>query len=166
MGDSWRAAGRSWLTKGLASSAKAVVRSVVARLSRRKVGNTRKVSASSASRAATAAQTRLEFEISSRSWPLRSVRASNTTPVSRTSRRVAPLCARSTFSTSSVSSANGVSRASASLIWRALPCTAWPCWSSQTENFRRVSGSKVRRISSSSTVSATWPAGSVPPSRR
>ena len=77
---------------------------------------------------------------------------------------MATLCWRSTFSTSSVSSANGVSSASESFRYSALPLAATPAWSNQVEKRARVSGSNPRRISSSSTVSATWPAPSLPPS--
>jgi hypothetical protein len=164
VGDSSRAAGRSWVMSGFASFANAVTRSVVSRLSRRKVGNTRKVSASCASRLAMASHVRFELRISSRSWPFRSVRAANTSPVSRIRPRVAVLCTRSTCRMSSVSSANGVRCASAALISAARPRAASPCWSNQVEKRWRVSGSKVRSTSSSSTVSATWPRGSCPPS--
>ena len=64
---------------------------------------------------------------------MRSDRALKTSPVFRIRRRVAPLWTRSTFSTSSVFSANGVRLPSASLIASPLPSAAWPCWSSHVE---------------------------------
>ena len=155
MGDSSRAAGRSWVTSGFALSANRLTRRVVVRDSRRKVGSTRNVSASSASRLAVVLKTRFELTTRSRSWPWRSVSASNTAPVSRTSARVEPLWRRRTASTVRVSSANGARLPSASLRYLPLAETARPCWSSQLEKSRRVLASKVRRISSSSTVSAT-----------
>jgi hypothetical protein len=155
VGDSSRAAGRSWSISGSVSRAKRVTRWVVARLSRRKVGSTLNVSASSSSRRAVTSQNRFDSTIRSRSWPWRSVSAANTSPVFRISRRVSPLWRRSTSSTSPVSSANGVSRASESLMAWAFRPTARPCWSSQTEKRLRVVASNVRRISSSSTVSET-----------
>ena len=106
---------------------------MVVRPSRRKVGSTRKVSARLASRLATASQVRFELRISELSWPWRSDSALKTSPVLRISRRVAPLWTRSTFSTSSVFSANGVRLPSASLIASPWPRAAKPCWSSQVE---------------------------------
>ena len=64
---------------------------MVVRLSRRKVGSTRNVSASSESRRAVVSQTRFELTIRSRSWPWRSVSAANTSPVLRTRARVSAL---------------------------------------------------------------------------
>ena len=56
------------------------------------------------------------------------------------------------------SSANGVRLPSASLRSCRRSSTARPCWSSQVWNARRVFGSNVRKISSSShRVGATWP---------
>ena len=124
------------------------------------------VSASCLSRLAIARQVRFEFWMSSRSCPLRSVSAANTSPVSRMRVRVAVPCVRSTRRMSSVFSANGVRFASAALTCAARPRTAVPCWSNQVVNRWRVIGSNVRRTSSSWTVSATCPRGNVPPSFR
>ena len=59
MGDSWRAAGRSWVTSGLVSLENLVRRASVIVDSRSKVGRARKVSSSSRLRAAVVAKTRV-----------------------------------------------------------------------------------------------------------
>ena len=61
MGDSSRAAGRSWVTSGFVSLANCVRRASVSFDSRWKVGSARKVASSSWLRAAVVAKTRLEF---------------------------------------------------------------------------------------------------------
>ena len=164
VGESSRAAGRSCVTSGSVSRANWSRRSTVCRDSRSNVGSAMNVSCSSRSRAAVVSNTRLEFSIRSRSWPSRSVSASKTMPVSLISRCTAGSW-RSRMSTSSAaSSANGPRLPSASLMSRPCPSNASACDCIQTWNAWRVSGSNVRRISSSSTVSETWPSASRPPS--
>ena len=67
MGDSWRTAGRSWVTSGFVSLANCVRRARVSFDSRSKVGSARHVATDSRLRAAVVAKTRLECSISERS---------------------------------------------------------------------------------------------------
>ena len=122
------------------------------------------VSLSCSSRAAVAWKTRFEFSISERSWPSRSVRASNTTPVLETRARTAPSWRLRMSTSSAASSANGPRLPSASLTSRPWGPIAVACSCIQTWNASRVSASKVRKISSSWTVSETCDSASVPPS--
>ena len=87
----------------------------MARVSRRKVGKTWKVSASASSREASAEKVASPFTISPRSWPSSREIASNTRPVSRTSRRSATSCSSSGRSRSAPSSKNGAALPSESL---------------------------------------------------
>ncbi len=63
-----------------------------------------------------------------------------------------------------VSSANGASSPSAALTSAPRPSVATASWSIHERNASRVGASNARKISSSSTVGATCPAGSRPPS--
>ena len=146
-------------------SANAVRRVSVLRDSSRKVGRTRKESASSRSRCAVVWNTRFEFSISPRSWPRRSVRAANTSPVLRISLRTSPRSWSRIWRTVAVFSANGVRLPSASFRSWPRPLNARPWLTIHCWNACLVFGSKVRKISSSSTVGATLPRARRPPSR-
>ena len=106
----------------------------------------------------------LEFSIRSRSWPSRSVSASNTTPVSEISRRTAGSWRLRMSTSSDASSANGPRLPSASLMSRPWPRDRLGLRLHPLLERRARLGSNVRRISSSSTVSDTLPSGSRPPS--
>ncbi len=144
------------------SLANCVRRARVSFDSRWKVGSARKVASSSRLRAAVVAKTRLEFSISERSWPSRSLSASNTAPVSRTTPCTSVCWALRIFSSVVVSSANGARLPRASEMSRPRPSDASASCCIQIWNAARVLGSKARKISSSSTVGDTAPAGRRP----
>jgi hypothetical protein len=132
--------------------------------SRLNVGSTRKSSLRSSSRAAVVSKTRSELRIAVCSWPRRSLSASKTTPVLRTTWRTALSCELRTSSSSVVSRANGSRLPSVSEMSRARPSMACDCDCIHTWKRRRVSGSKARKISSSSTVGEIRPVDSAPSS--
>jgi hypothetical protein len=118
VGLSSRAAGRSCVISGSVVSAKLASRSSVSVDSRSNVGSARNVCLSSSLRAAVAWNTRLAFSISDRSWPSRSLSASNTTPVFETRLLTAPSWRLRMSTIRAVSSANGARLPSASLTSR------------------------------------------------
>ena len=166
VGDSSRAAGRSWETSGSVRSAKSPSRSIVVRASRSKVGRARTASCSSRLRDAVAENRRSPFVIRPASWPSRSDRAVNTSPVLRTRPRSAPDWERRISSSRFVSWAKGARLPSVALRSSPRPAVACAMDCSQVCRSARVRGSSARRISSSSTVGETRPAGSRPPSAR
>ena len=144
------------LTSGRVSLAKRSSRASVALDSSRKVGKTRKVSASSRSREAVAAKTSLEFWISWPSAPSRSLMAPNTTPVFFTNPRTDDCCSSSTLSRSAPSVANGSRLPKAEFRSEERPPLIASASSLiQVLNAARVSLSNAEKISSSSTVSST-----------
>ena len=162
MGDSSRAAGRSWVTSGFVSLANFVRRASVVLDSCSKVGRARKVCSSSLLRAAVVAKTRLELSMSERSWPSRSLSAAKTSPVSRTTPCTLVCWALRIRSRLVVSSANGARLPRASEMSCPRPCEASASCCIQMRNDSRVFASKARKISSSSTVGETAPAGRLP----
>jgi hypothetical protein len=155
VGDSSRAAGRSCVINGFVLRANAVTRCVVMRDSSRKVGRIVKISWSRSLRSAVVAKTRFEFSISERSCVPRSVSASKTVPVLRTSRVTSPSCSSRIARIVVASRSNGARLPSALFRSRPRPPKALPCSCSQLRKASRVSTSKARKISSSWTVSAT-----------
>ncbi len=164
VGLSSRAAGRSCVMSGFVCSENAVRRLIVVADSRSNVGRAWKICWRSAFRAAVVAKTRLLLETRPRSCPWRSLRAEKTVPVLRTTPRTVGSWPLRILTRTLVSSTNGRSVPKASLRSRPRPvmATAWVCI--QSWKASRVLASKARKISSSSTVDATRPAASRPPS--
>ncbi|TML30850.1 MAG: hypothetical protein E6G30_02240 [Actinobacteria bacterium] len=136
----------------------------MSRLSTSNVGSAVNAAWSAWLRSAVVWNTVLALVISPRSWPRRSDSAPNTTPVFRTSRCTAPCWDTRTFSTRSVSVANGSRLPRVLLMSSPRPRTPWASDCIHTLNELRVRSSKARKISSSSTLGATCRGLSVPPS--
>ena len=158
------AAGWRSFTTGSPISANLVRRGRVSRLSRSKRGNSFQIAANSRLRRAVTAQSRSDCTIRFRSCPSRSLIASKKSPVAANVWLTASDCAFSSRRMSSDADTNSGRFPNSALMSAPRPwaAAAWDCI--QVWKAARVSSSKERKISSSSTVAATAERGSVPPS--
>ena len=167
VGPSSSATGFRSITSGRVLIANVWSRASVSLDSSRKVGNTWNVSASAFCSAWSAENVRSEFTINCWSWPFRSFSAANTTPVFLISCRTAVDCVSRTWRTAAPSCAKPARFPSALFrSFGAVPEIVFADSCTQLRNAFFVEGSKMRRISSSSTVGSTRKFASVPPSGR
>ena len=164
VGESSRAAGISWVTSGSASTANERSREKVRRDSSRNVGKALKIAIRSWSRLAVVCRTVFELSIRLRSWPRRRLRASKVVAPLANSWRTATSCVLRVRKILSKPEKVGARSANELERLGARPSIAVAESRSHVRSAARVLGSKVRRISSSSTVGATCAALRVAPS--